>query len=321
VNGAHETERRGRDRVATPRILVVDDSAAMRRILARALEAAGYRVSEAEDGQAALAACRAAAPDLVLLDIDMPVMDGPTALKEMKADEDLLDIPVLFLTARTSGSDLAAGLELGAQDYLRKPCEPAELTARVAAALRERVLKAALRERALEANRLSSVDTLTGVGNRRRFEMRTEEMLATMDGATAVGLMVIDVDHFKRINDSEGHPVGDAVLQIVAGRLGNAIGVAHLLVRWGGEEFLVLTTRLPEAALVELAERLRRAISDQPFAIDEQHTIDVTASIGCASGRLDALDSAIAAADKALYEAKRAGRNRVATASRYFPLK
>jgi two-component system, cell cycle response regulator len=286
----------------------------MRRILARALEAAGYRVSEAEDGQAALAACRAAAPDLVLLDIDMPVMDGPTALKEMKADEDLLDIPVLFLTARTSGSDLAAGLELGAQDYLRKPCEPAELTARVAAALRERLHKAALRERALEANRLSSVDALTGVGNRRRFKVRIEEMLATMDGATAIGLMVIDVDHFKRINDSQGHPVGDAVLQIVAGRLANAVGVAHLLVRWGGEEFLVLVTRLPEAGAVELAERLRRAISDEPFAIDEQHTIEVSASIGCASGRLDALDAVIAAADKALYEAKRGGRNRVATA-------
>jgi two-component system, cell cycle response regulator len=315
MSGSHESERRGRDRPVPPRILVTDDSASMRRILARALEAGGYRVSEAADGQACLAACRAEAPDLVLLDIDMPVMDGPTALREMKADDDLLDIPVLFLTARTSGSDLAAGLELGAQDYLRKPCEPAELTARVAAALRQKAQEQTLRWMALEADRLSNVDVLTGVANRRQFDERTEEMLATMDGATAVGLIILDVDHFKRINDTEGHPVGDVVLRIVAARLANAVGDTHLLVRWGGEEFVVLATGLAEAAVAELAERMRGVISDGPFVIDEHGRLAITASVGCVSGRLDALDTAVAEADKALYDAKRAGRNRVATHS------
>jgi two-component system, cell cycle response regulator len=285
----------------------------MRRILARSLETAGYRVSEAEDGQAALLSCRAAAPDLVLLDIDMPVMDGATTLKEMKADEDLLDIPVLFLTARTSGSDLAAGLELGAQDYLRKPCEPAELAARVAAALRQRTQKENLRGIALEADRLSTVDALTGVGNRRQFDMRTDQMLASMGGATAVGLLVIDVDHFKSVNDNEGHPVGDAVLKIVAARLANAISDAQLLVRWGGEEFVVLATGLTDDGVAELAERLRGVISDCPFAIDEHRSLAITVSVGCVSGRLDALAAAVAAADEALYQAKRAGRNRVVT--------
>src|SRR5579859_897841 len=315
MSGAHESERRGRDRVAPPRILVADDSGAMRSILARALKAGGYRVSEAVDGQACLAACRAEAPDLVLLDIDMPVMDGPTALKEMRADDDLLDIPVLFLTARTSGSDLAAGLELGAQDYLRKPCEPAELTARVAAALRQKAQEQTLREMAVEADRLSNVDVLTGVANRRQFDERTEEMLATMDPGTAVGLIILDVDHFKRINDTEGHPVGDVVLRIVAARLANAVGDGHLLVRWGGEEFVVLAPGLAVAAVAELAERMRGVIGDGPFVIDGHASLAITASVGCVSGRLDALDAALAAADEALYIAKHAGRNRVETHS------
>ena len=306
----HEANRRGDDRVVTPSILVVDDSKAMRRILARALEAAGYRVSEAENGQVALDACRAAAPDLMLLDIDMPVMDGATTLKEMKADEDLLDIPVLFLTARTSGSDLAAGLELGAEDYLRKPCEPAELTARVAAALRQSAQKKNLEGIALEADRLSTVDTLTGVGNRRQFDIRTDQMLATMDGATAVGLLIIDIDHFKSVNDNEGHPVGDAVLRIVAARLANAISDPQLFVRWGGEEFVVLAIGLTDDGVTELAERLRGVIGDRPFAIDERR-LAITVSVGCVSGQLDALAAAVAAADEALYRAKRAGRNRV----------
>lgn len=311
MSGSHEPERRGRDRVATPSILVVDDSAAMRRILARALEAAGYRVSDAPNGEVALAVCREQAPDLVLLDIDMPVMDGPTALKEMKSDPELLDIPVLFLTARASGSDLAAGLELGAQDYLRKPCEPAELIARVAAALRQRVQAESLRVLALEANRLSTVDALTGVPNRRQFDLRTAQMLTAKGGDTMIGLLIIDVDHFKRVNDTEGHPVGDAVLRIVAARLSQIVGDEHLLVRWGGEEFLVLATSPTETELAALSERLRRAIGDDPFSIGGDRSLAITVSVGCVKGRLDALSTAMAAADAALYDAKRRGRNRV----------
>lgn len=315
MNIAHQPERRGPDRVGTPSILVVDDSAAMRRILARALEAAGYRVAEATDGQDALAACRAQPPDLVLLDIDMPVMDGPATLKEMKADATMRDIPVLFLTARTSGDDLAAGLELGAQDYLRKPCEPVELTARVAAALRRRLEEDTLRGLAMEADRLSSVDALTGVANRRQFDLRAQELLSTVGGHTAVGVMVIDVDHFKRVNDEQGHPIGDAVLRIVAARLSEVVGEEHLLVRWGGEEFVVLAAGLAEGDVTAFGERLRCVIADSPFAIGGGRTLPITVSVGCVWGRLDALDAAVAAADEALYEAKRTGRNRVAAHS------
>jgi diguanylate cyclase (GGDEF)-like protein len=292
-------------------VLVVDDSVATRRILRRTLEKAGYGVAEAADGLEALAECRTRRPDLMLLDFDMPVMDGPTTLARMQEDDDLAEIPVLFLTARTSGSDVAAGLQLGAQDYLRKPCEPAELEARVAAALYRRNQTRSLREHAQEADRLSTIDTLTGLGNRRQLARKRDQLLAIAGGTTPVGLLMIDVDHFKQVNDCDGHIVGDAVLRIVARRLLTALEPSQLLVRWGGEEFLVLAQGIGEAAVAELAERLRLAVSATPFAIGEERAIPITVSVGCACGRLDALDALVPIADEALYEAKRSGRNRV----------
>jgi two-component system cell cycle response regulator len=306
-------DRRGPDRVTTATVLVVDDSTAIRRILQRALQDAGYRVTEAANGQVALDVCRTDPPDLVLLDVDMPVMDGPTALAAMKADAELADIPVLFLTARTSGTDVAAGLQLGASDYLRKPIEPAELAARVGVALRQSAQEKTLRGLAREADRLSSLDALTGLGNRRQLELATDELRATIGGAATVGVIIADIDHFKQVNDTEGHFIGDAVLRIVAGRLRTALGDQHQLVRWGGEEFVALAAGLDDGAVADLAERLRIAICASPFAIDGARNLSITVSLGCGSGRLDALDDVLHAADDALYEAKRGGRNQVAT--------
>ena len=306
-----QIERRGRNRVVTARVLVVDDSSATRRILRRLLEAVGYGVTEAADGLEALALCRADPPDLVLLDIDMPVMDGPALVGRLQEDDELAEIPVIFLTARTSGADAAAGLQLGAHDYLRKPCEPVELEARVGAALYRRSQHRSLRESALEADRLSTVDALTGLANRRQFGRRRDQLLATTVEGTSVGLIVLDVDHFKRVNDTEGHIVGDAVLRILARRLSTAIEASHLLVRWGGEEFLVLAPRLNEEATNELAQRLHLAICATPFGVGADRLIPITVSIGCVSGRLDEIDALIPLADEALYQAKRDGRNRV----------
>lgn len=306
-------DRRGPDRVALATVLVVDDSTAIRRILRRALQDAGYRVTEAADGQAALTVCRADPPDLVLLDVDMPVMDGPTTLAAMKADVELDGIPVLFLTARTSGTDVAAGLELGANDYLRKPIEPAELAARVSVALRQSVQEKSLRGMAREADRLSMVDALTGLGNRRQLKLTTDGLRSTLGGGAQIGFIIADIDHFKQVNDTEGHVVGDFVLRIVAGRLRSALGDQHQLVRWGGEEFVALAAGLDDTEVADLAERLRTAICEAPFVIDESRSLSITVSLGCVSGRLDALDNVLQAADEALYEAKRSGRDRVAT--------
>ncbi|MEO8698019.1 MAG: diguanylate cyclase, partial [Acidimicrobiales bacterium] len=302
-----------RPTVAT--ILVVDDSNAIRRILGRVLAAAGYRVVEAADGSAALDVCRAEHPDLVLLDIDMPVMDGHAALREMRADSELAAIPVLFLTARTGGADVAAGLELGAQDYLRKPCEPAELTARVGMVLRAKAQEKAFARQARELSELSTTDTLTGLGNRRRMEEWIAELRATHSPDALVTFIMIDVDHFKAVNDTFGHAVGDVVLRIVAGRLRGAVNEQLLVCRWGGEEFLAAGCGLGATEAHAMADRLREVVGASPFATGVDQSIAVTVSAGCAVGAIGGFAAALDAADGALYEAKRNGRNRVVVAS------
>ncbi|MEO8697170.1 MAG: diguanylate cyclase [Acidimicrobiales bacterium] len=309
----NEAREENRPTVAT--ILVVDDSNAIRRILGRALTIGGYFVVEAADGHAAIEACRAQRPDLVLLDIDMPVMDGHATLREMRADPELAAIPVLFLTARTGGADVAAGLELGAQDYLRKPCEPAELTARVGMALRAKAQENAFARQARELSELSTTDTLTGLGNRRRMEARIAELQAAHGPDALVTFIMIDVDHFKAVNDTFGHAVGDVVLRIVAGRLRGAINEQLLICRWGGEEFLAAGCGLDATEAHALAERLREVVGASTFATGVDQSIAVTVSAGCAIGAIGGYADALDAADAALYQAKRNGRNRVVVAS------
>ncbi len=288
-------------------------SRAIRQILRRSLEQIGYSVTEAGDGAEALDSCRRDLPDLVLLDVDMPVKDGLATLQEMREDCELCSLPVIFLTARTTGDDVAAGLGLGAQDYLRKPCHPAELAARVSGVLRLKAAEDALKQHARELDELSTTDALTGLGNRRRFEVESRELAATLRSVDPVGLIMIDIDHFKKVNDTEGHPVGDLVLRIVAGRLQQLVVPPATLVRWGGEEFLVLVPGSGTEEVSELGEQLRKAVSESPLALGDGRVLEVTLSAGCSAGPIGTLEEAIGAADEALYEAKKTGRNRVVT--------
>ena len=314
-------EKRGRNRPAIPTILVVDDSTAVRHFICRALAAAGYRVVEATDGCAALEACRSDRPDLVLLDVDMPVMNGHATLREMRANADLDSLPVLFLATRTGGSDVASGLAVGAQTYLRMPCEPAELIARVGTALRTKATEDALAHQARDMNELTTIDVLTGIGNRRRMETRILERAATHGPDAAATVVMVDIDHFKAVNDTLGHAVGDIVLRIVAGRLRGAVVDERVVVcRWGGEEFLAAGVGLDATKAYALAEQLRHAVSVTPFAIGVDQAIPVTVSAGCATGTLAVYAAVLEAANGALYEAKRTGRNRIVMASDVQPV-
>lgn len=303
-------ERRGAHRVRLANILVVDDSSTIRRILRRDLEEAGYRVTEAPDGEVGLAACRAFRPDLILLDVDMPVLDGMATLERLKDDPDLRHMPVLFLTARTSGGEAARGLDLGAHDYLKKPCDQAELLARVGAVLRQKAREQGLTSRAQELAELSTTDPLTGVGNRRHLE----QQLALLSRTRTLGVVIVDLDHFKVVNDTHGHVVGDAVLAVVAARLRTACGATATVSRWGGEEFVVAVPDADRAAVAALGERLRAAIGESPLAVGGAEPLHQTISVGAASGLAQDFDALLAAADTALYEAKSAGRDRVMTA-------
>lgn len=290
-------------------VLVADDSRSVRSWLRRHL-GAHFRVVEASNGAEAVSKARLAQPDLILLDIDMPEMDGHQALAALRADAGMVDTPVLFLTGRTGADDVVEGLGLGAVDYLRKPCDPDELLARVRGALRSRQRQEALRHENRQLAAATTTDELTGLGNRRAIAQRLPRLFddARRAGRT-VALIMLDVDHFKRVNDSFGHLAGDRVLVAVARRLRNAVREDQLVARWGGEEFLVVSPDTDESDAAVIAERLRRVVGWEPIQVDDVRSVEVTVSGGFAVGLGDPFQ-VVRDADAALYAAKRGGRNR-----------
>lgn len=295
-------------------ILVADDSMVVRAVLRRQLETDGHTVVEAVNGEEAIDACREYHPDVVLLDVEMPVLDGHATLARLKADPQLKDIPVVFLTGRVDTADVVNGLRLGAHDYLRKPFEANELMARVSAALRTKWLQDELRARNAELDRVSRIDMLTNIYNRRHLD---EHLRAVISAARrhdrSVGVLIVDIDHFKNVNDEHGHLAGDAVLREVAARLQQAMRTEDALGRWGGEEFLAVLTDTPPEGVRVMAERLRQVVAAAPFTLDDGSQIRVTVSVGHTNGREDA-EVLVHRADDALYVAKAEGRNRVAAA-------
>lgn len=297
-------------------------------MLAEQLADQGYRVAEAEDGEEAVRLARRLRPDIVLLDVEMPLLDGYGVLRSLKMDPGLSDTPVVFLTARVSGDDVARGLSMGAHDYLRKPFESSELLARVSAAIRVKLLQDELRRRNEELDRSARIDVLTGLYNRRQLDHEMHKLFsAALRRGEAMGMLMVDIDHFKDINDHRGHGIGDTVLQIVAARLQLTLRAEDVVGRWGGEEFLVLLASPHEGAIAEVGERLRAAVGGTPVIVDRapvwgrpaekgatsvaSEPITVTVSVGGAWGRERTPDVLLRRADAAMYDAKAAGRNRV----------
>ncbi len=273
------------------------------------LDSAGYDVFEVSDGAQALAAAIEHQPDVILLDIEMPVMDGYETITALKADARTADIPVVFLTGRSGAHDVVRALKLGGHDYVRKPPEPAELLARVNSALRVKSLQDQLRTRAAELDQMSRTDHLTGLFNRRH----TEERLRAFDaGAMRHGyplsVLLVDVDHFKTVNDTLGHQAGDEVLVAIGQRLQGGMRLEDVLGRWGGEEFLLVLPYTSAEQAVVLAERLRRLVSDTAIEVDG-HALTVTVSVGGAAAERPGDHDLVALADVALYHAKEAGRD------------
>ncbi len=299
--------------IGTGRILVAEDSLVVRAVVREQLEEHGFDVVEANDGESALVRAAADHPDAILLDIEMPVLDGYQVLARLKTDPLLADIPVVFLTGRTGTADMVEGLRAGAHDYLRKPFEPAELLARISGAVRIKRLQDELRARNAELDLLSRIDGLTGLYNRRHVD----EQLSRQEGAALRhkepwAILMLDVDHFKRVNDTYGHPGGDRVLVEVARRVRSVARIDDIVGRWGGEEFIVLAPHTDLPGAHALGERIRTIIADTQCDVGDQ-TTPVTISIGCAAGHTTARNL-VALADDALYRAKADGRNRVSAA-------
>jgi diguanylate cyclase (GGDEF)-like protein len=289
-------------------VLVAEDSDVVREVLRWHLEGDGFRFAGCGDGAEAAALARELRPAVILLGVELATIDGFAVLEHIKANPDLMDIPVVFVTARTATDDLVDGLRRGAHDYLFKPFEPAEVVARVRSAARISQLQDALRRRNAELERISRSDPLTGLPNRRDIDEQLASMVASSrrHGDT-LAVAMIDIDHFKGINDSHGHAAGDAVLREVAARLRDAARHEDVVGRWGGEEFVALLPRCDVGRVHEVCDRIRRAVAATPIDLPEGGSLQVTVSIGCTEG-VD--DDVVDRADSALYMAKEAGRDR-----------
>ncbi len=296
---------------AAATVLIADDSLVVRAVVRAHLEDVGYLVLEAVDGLTAIEECHRGAPDVVLLDIEMPGLDGHQVLARLKADPALRDVPVVFLTNRSGMADVVAGLDGGAHDYLKKPFEPPELVARVAAAAHVKKLQDELRRRNAELDLVGRTDALTGLFNRRHLEEECgrQQSIARRHG-DPLCLILLDIDLFKKVNDTYGHPAGDLVLREFARRLAGQVRVGDIPGRWGGEEFLVLLPRTDLAGARLVGERIRLATSATPMDAAGV-PVPVTVSGGCAVGPVASVEDLISTADALLYRAKAAGRNRI----------
>lgn len=301
------------------RILIAEDDRVARHILQTMLGKWGYEVVSCSDGTEAWKVLQAEdSPQLAILDWMMPEMDGVQVCRELRQKKKKAYTYVLLLTARSQKEDVIEGIEAGADDYLTKPFDSQELQARLRAGRRVLDLQAELLK-AHEALLFQAThDLLTGLWNREQIlDMLRRELSRAKRQQGSVSVMMVDIDHFKQVNDSHGHMVGDRVLQEVSRRMHNVIRPYDGIGRYGGEEFLVVLPGCNLSSSSAVAERLRVAMSREPIKSDGQ-TLCVTCSLGVASNELKegaAADWYIRAADAALYRAKSAGRNRIVLAS------
>ena len=294
------------------KILVADDDAVSRRLLEVTLKKWGYDVVVAEDGDKAWDALqREDAPQLAILDWVMPGMDGPEICRQVRTFGDQRYIYLLLLTAKSEKEDLVKGMEAGADDFLSKPFDAQELRARLRAGIRILELQETLRVQAMH-------DSLTGLWNRAAtFDFLRRELSRARRQRAPVSIVMADIDHFKRINDTHGHLAGDVVLREVAQRLSFSVRGYDVTGRFGGEEFLIVLPGCTIQNAVDKAESLRACINQEPVDTPEG-PIPVTLSLGVAvrdgAVKVDP-DSLLRAADAALYRAKSGGRDRVELAA------
>ncbi|OGG99555.1 MAG: hypothetical protein A2600_08740 [Candidatus Lambdaproteobacteria bacterium RIFOXYD1_FULL_56_27] len=294
------------------RILIVDDTQKNIHLLGTLLRKENYLINVAYDGESALELANKVLPDLILLDVMMPGIDGYETCKRLKANVRTEPIPVIFLTAKTETKDVVLGFESGAVDFVSKPFSAVVLLARVRTHLKLRRALVELEEKNQVLEQMVISDGLTQLYNHKFiFEILSKELADARRYGDPVSVIMFDLDHFKKVNDVYGHPVGDEVLVKVARTIKDSIRESDLAGRYGGEEFLVV---LPKATLADtkvVAEKIRKNIAALTWT---QPGLAITISGGATEfnggNELELIDTA----DKLLYEAKNNGRNRIAFA-------
>lgn len=297
-------------------LLIVDDSPIIRQLVKNAVTGAGLfsSILEAKDGMDALKVFFGKKVDFVITDVMMPKVDGYKFISAIKDNEAGKDVPVIMLSgSRKEVVDKIKGLNIGASDYLIKPFDSSELLARINVFLKIQELQNELKEKNALLEKLSITDDLTGLYNRRYFYDHINMHIALAKRHDYhIGCLMMDIDHFKNINDTYGHDVGDKTLKGLAALMKGKMRDGEILARFGGEEFIICLCRADEKGAVSAAERMRKAIEGANLSGDSGAPIKTTISIGIAiypDKNLKNSDEVIKAADEALYHAKRSGRN------------
>jgi diguanylate cyclase (GGDEF)-like protein len=306
----------------TALVLLIDDSATLRGHIRKVLEQSAEftRFVEAEDGLQGFKALVEHKPDLVVCDLVMPGFDGMKFLSLRATRPELLQVPVIMLTAETDTARKVDVLDRGAADYVTKPFNDKELLARVRVHHRVKTLQDELRSANSRLESLAVTDGLTGLFNRRHFDsLLLTEVRRTLRYKTPVAVVLIDVDKFKDVNDTYGHPMGDEVLRNLSKTLVSGIRATDYAARYGGEELALILPLTDLKGALELAERLRQQISETTHTLGET-SLKKTASFGVAAfdgtGAALGPEELVKRADQALYRAKLEGRNRVVAADK-----
>jgi diguanylate cyclase (GGDEF)-like protein len=311
--------RKGK-KVSKTRILLVEDNKLQARFIKDFLESKGYDILLVENGTSAIKTAKTTPVDLILLDLVLPDISGNEVCRWLTHNPDTKDIPIIILTAKTDISERVAVLEAGAHDYLPKPFDEAELNARIYAALRTKALQDELKQRNKQLIELTKklelmaiTDPLTGIYNRRHFEKIVKtEFSKAVRYKHPLSCLMIDVDHFKRINDRYGHDAGDSVLREVTELMSSSLREIDVLARWGGEEFIILLPNTMGDNARPVAERILKNISSHKFAkLPDNETVTVSIGVAVTDRDIKNWEKLIKQADDALYRAKARGRNRV----------
>ncbi|MBW1740106.1 MAG: diguanylate cyclase [Deltaproteobacteria bacterium] len=296
------------------KILVVDDSRLIAHVAKTILTKRGHDVIVAQDGLAGLEAAKSEKPNIILLDLIMPVMDGYQVCQQLKEESSTKEIPVIMLTSKAEPADKVKGLEMGALDYVTKPFDEGELVARVNIQLQLQELYKALQEKNRQLQEMANRDGLTGLYNHRYFhEQLSKDFLRARRYHEALSCVLLDIDFFKKFNDTYGHQTGDVVLNTLGRVIKDSIRDSDLAARYGGEEFALVLYHTDGPAAFQVAERLRQMVEGCEIH-DKDNVLHVTISVGIATFPHEKIHDSkelIECADKALYRAKEKGRNRV----------
>ena len=289
------------------KILVVEDTQKDFEFLQNTLEKEDYKIVRSPDGKGLLALMEKERPDLIVLDLLLPDTDGFELCKAIRSEERFLNVPILFFTSSINLDNKLLGLQLGASDFLGKDCDGRELSLKIRNLLQSK-------QRYDSIVKLSVIDSLTHVYNRRYFQHRLrDEFERGRRYDREFCCMIIDVDHFKEVNDTKGHLVGDKVLKTIAAVLRNNIRAADILCRYGGDEFGLLLPETNFQGAYVTAERVRSTVEKTNLNTEEDPVM-ISLSIGISSlveGGALGMDELVTQADVALYQAKKSGRNQI----------